>query len=120
MNGYVGMGPYDPARDDPIFRSDNVTSRENPEGDNVMSYENTEVDDLLDRARATYDLEERARLYQKVQVHLADDRPMLFAFALRLVEARSDQLTSTAGPLATTSGTWWWQLERLVKYEPAP
>ena len=71
LNGYVGMAPYDPALDDPIFRSDNVTSRENPEGDNVMGYENTEVDDLLDRARATYDLEERARLYQKVQAHLA-------------------------------------------------
>jgi ABC-type transport system substrate-binding protein len=83
-----------------------------------MGYKSEEVDDLLARARETYVLEDRARLYKQVQLALARDRPMLFAFAHRLVEARSNQITSTAGPLSTSSATWWWELERLVKNEP--
>jgi ABC-type transport system substrate-binding protein len=71
-----------------------------------MGYMSEEVDALLGKARETYVLEERARLYRQYQLILARDRPMLFAFALRLVEARSDQLTSTAGPLSSASAIW--------------
>jgi ABC-type transport system substrate-binding protein len=118
FNGLVGPPPDDPGLNDTIFLSDHVTSRENPEDDNLMGYKSEEVDDLLARARETYVLEDRARLYKQVQLALARDRPMLFAFAHRLVEARSNQITSTAGPLSTSSATWWWELERLVKNEP--
>jgi ABC-type transport system substrate-binding protein len=121
FNGLIGTGrPSDPGIDASVFLSSHITSSENRDDDNLMGYENDEVDALLDKAKATYVLEERARLYRQYQLILAHDRPMLFAYALRLIEARSDQLTSTAGPLSSSSPTWWWQLERLVKNEAAP
>jgi hypothetical protein len=59
-------------------------------------------------------------LYRDYQLILAKTRPMLFAYALQVVEARSDQLTSKDGPLSVSSATWWWQLEKLVKNDPVP
>jgi ABC-type transport system substrate-binding protein len=120
FNGLVGPPPDDPGLSDTIFQSSHITSSENPNDDNLMGYESKEVDALLKKARETYVLEERARLYRQYQLILADDRPLLFAFVLRLVEVRSEQLTSTVGPLPSSSATWWWQLETLVKNQPPP
>jgi ABC-type transport system substrate-binding protein len=120
FNGQISSGgPDDPANDDSVFRSGDITSFEKPDGDNMVGLDNEEVDTLLDQAQKTYDLEERARTYRQYQAVLADQRPMLFAYAIQIAEARSDQLTSTEGPLSEASATWWWQLEKLVKNEPA-
>ena len=104
----------DPASDEELFACDSVPTREHPSAGNAMGYCNRDTDDALGEARATYDLRERARLYRLHQQILAQERPMLFGWAARLLEVRSDDLTSTAGPLSTSSLTWWWQLETLA------
>jgi ABC-type transport system substrate-binding protein len=47
-----------------------------------MGYKSKKVDDLLDEARRTYVLEDRARLYREFQEVLATE-PMLFAYEPR-------------------------------------
>ena len=81
---------------------------------NATGYCNPETDAVLAQALATYDLRERARLYRRHQQILAEQRPMLFGWAPKFIEVRSDDLTSTVGPLSTSSPTWWWQLETLA------
>jgi ABC-type transport system substrate-binding protein len=121
FNGQISTGgPGDPALDDSIFLASDVTTEENWDGNNLMGYVNDDVDRLLRKARATYIPGERAKLYRDYQLILAKTRPMLFAYALQVVEARSDQLTSKDGPLSVSSATWWWQLEKLVKNDPVP
>jgi len=106
-----GTGP-DP---DPsfIFDSRAIVTESNALGFNYMGYDSPESDELLAQARATYDLPERARLYQEFQRTLARDRPILFGWSALLRDARSDRLESPQGPLATDSSTWWWELETL-------
>jgi ABC-type transport system substrate-binding protein len=119
FNGWIDTGgPEDPAMDDTIFDSRHITSATNRDDNNMMGYKNPTVDRLLDGARKTYVLEQRAKFYRQYQTILANERPMLFAYAVRVVEARSDRLTSTEGPLSASSRTWWWQLDDLVKHEP--
>jgi ABC-type transport system substrate-binding protein len=121
FNGYIGSdGFIDPGLNDSLFRSSQITTKDLPEGNNVMGYMNETVDGLIEKARRTYVAADRARLYREIQVELVKDPPMFFAYALRGVEFRSDQLSSTGGPLSIDSPTWWWELERLVKYARAP
>jgi len=111
-----GTGP-DP---DPsfIFDSSAIVTESNPLGFNFMGYDSPESDELLAQARATYDLPDRARLYQEHQRILAEDRPILFGWSALLRDARSDRLGSTQGPLETDTSTWWWQLETLFIQSP--
>ena len=104
----------DPASDEELFACDSQPSWENPDASNIMGYCDPATDAVLERALATYDLRERARLYQRHQHILTENRPVLFGWAARFVEVRSDDLISTAGPLSTSSLTWWWQLETLA------
>ena len=111
-----GTGP-DP---DPsfIFDSSVIVTETNPLGFNFMGYDSPESDAVLAQARATYDLPDRARLYQAHQRILAEDRPILFGWSALLRDARSDRLESTQGPLETDTSTWWWQLETLFLRSP--
>ena len=104
----------------PIFHSSVIATPDNPQGNNYMGYDSRESDRLLERARATYDPRERARLYREHQRVLAKDRPVLFAWSPRLREPRSERVVSTRGPLATDTSTWWWQLETLFIRSPSP
>jgi ABC-type transport system substrate-binding protein len=45
---------------------------------NVAFYNNTEVQDLLSSALQTYDLDERAQLYEEAQVIIHDDAPFVY------------------------------------------
>lgn len=103
-----------------IFHSSEVVTASNPFGFNYVGYSSAEGDSLLDRARATYDPRERARLYQEHQQILAEDRPVLFAWSAQLRDPRTDRLKSTEGPLGTATSTWWWQLETLYVQSPDP
>jgi peptide/nickel transport system substrate-binding protein len=44
---------------------------------NTMKYRKAKVDDLLDKARATYDVRERKRLYGEAQQQIVSDLPMV-------------------------------------------
>jgi len=103
-----------------LYHSRAIATASNPEGGNYMSYASRESDSLLEQGRATYDPRKRARLYRDLQAILARDRPVLFAWSPRLREPRSDRLESTRGPLATSTSTWWWQLETLFLRSPDP
>jgi peptide/nickel transport system substrate-binding protein len=102
----------------PIFHSSMIATMSNPEGNNYFGYDSRESDAVLEAARATYDTRARARLYEQFQRILAEDRPVLFAWSERIREPRSARLESTSGPLATTTGTWWWELEKLFLRPP--
>jgi peptide/nickel transport system substrate-binding protein len=45
---------------------------------NVAFYNNTEVQDLLSAALQTYDINERARLYEEAQVLIHEDAPFVY------------------------------------------
>ena len=104
----------DPGPDGESFACSSRPTPASPDLDNATGYCNPETDTVLAQARATYDVRERARLYRRHQQILAEQRPMLFGWAPTFIEVRSDDLTSTAGPLSTKSQTWWWQLETLA------
>jgi peptide/nickel transport system substrate-binding protein len=58
---------------------------------NFISYKNKEVDALLERARRTFDREERKRCYFRFQEILAEEQPYTFLFvpyALPAINAR--------------------------------
>jgi ABC-type transport system substrate-binding protein len=120
MNGLIGFGPYDPGLEDSVLRTSDISSEDNEDGENIGGYSNPVVDQRLDEARSTYAIRDRARIYSEVQNIVAEDRPILFAWAVRQVEARSGRLRSTAGPLSGSSVTWWWRLEKLVLDQPEP
>ncbi|MDQ3880736.1 MAG: ABC transporter substrate-binding protein [Chloroflexota bacterium] len=105
----VGFDPHDD-----LWHSRTITSEENPEDVNFMGFSNPRVDELLDEGLATYDQRERARIYREFQEILAEERPVLFAWADRVHEALDPRLALTDGDLNLTSRMWYWQLEKLV------
>jgi len=67
------------------------SSKTGPEELNFISFRNAEVDALLERARATFDQNERRRCYHRVQEILAEEQPYLFLYvpdALPIIHAR--------------------------------
>ena len=110
LAGWVLTADPDPIE---VFHSGAITTPSNPAGFNYFGYDSAESDSLLDQGRATYDQEERARVYRQWQEVVAEDRPVLFAWSGLVREARSNRLESTQGPLATDASTWWWQLEKV-------
>ncbi|MDQ3880735.1 MAG: hypothetical protein M3295_06665, partial [Chloroflexota bacterium] len=109
--GWVhGFDPHDV-----LFDSRSVTSEEQPDSANVMGFSDPRVDALLDQGIATYDVRERARIYRDYQSILAEERPVLFAWAWKLREAISPNLGLADGTeLNLDSFFWFWQLEKLV------
>lgn len=58
---------------------------------NFVSYSNPEVDDLLEKGRRTFDIEERKRVYFRIQEILAEELPYIFLYvpdATPVVHAR--------------------------------
>ncbi len=47
---------------------------------NFVSYANPEVDELLERARRTFELSERARCYRRIHAILYEEQPYLFLY----------------------------------------
>ena len=99
---------------DVLWHSRNVTSEEQPQAFNFMGFADARVDELLDQGIATYDQRERARIYRELQQLLAQERPVLFAWAARQYEALDARLGLTEGELDLSSRQWYWQLEKLV------
>lgn len=110
---FLGWGHgFDPH--DLLFHSSSVTSPEQPVAPNFMGFSNPEVDALLDEGIATYDQRERARIYREFQQVLAEERPVLFGWALRIHEALDARLGLTEGEPNLSSRQWFWELEKLV------
>ena len=104
---------WDPS--DILFDSRFASSEEQPDGVNVMGYRNPRIDALLDAGIATYDQRERARIYREYQTILAEDRPVLFAWAFRLRDAITAGVRLADGSqINERSGYWWWRLEELM------
>jgi ABC-type transport system substrate-binding protein len=99
---------------DILWHSRSLTSEEQPQGFNFMGFSNERVDELIDQGIATYDQRERARIYRELQLILAEERPVLFAWASRLEEALDGRLGLTEGELNLSSPLWYWELEKLV------
>ena len=111
--GWVhGFDPHDP-----LFHSRSATSAEQPEGVNFMGFSDPRVDELIDQGIATYDQRERARIYRELQELIAEERPVLFGWAVRIREALDARIGLTDGELNLSSRQWPWELEKLVLSE---
>ena len=103
---------YDPH--DILFDSRSASSEAQPDGLNFMGFSDPRIDALLDEGISTYDQRERARIYREYQTILAEERPVLFAWAVRDRDALSADLHLTDGELNLSSTFWFWQLEKLA------
>ena len=106
---YHGFDPHDD-----LWHSRSVTSADQPVGPNFMGFMNPQVDALLEAGITTYDQRDRAQIYREFQLLLAQERPVLFAWAARLHEALDARLGLTEGDLNLSSRQWFWELEKLV------
>lgn len=104
-----GLDPHDV-----LWHSSSVTSAEQPRNLNFMGFADEHVDELIDQGIATYDQRERARIYRELQQVLADERPVLFAWATRQYEALDARLGLTDGQINLSSRMWFWELEKLI------
>ena len=67
------------------------SSKDVPGGLNFIGYHNIEVDELIEKARHTFDLEERKKYYFRIQEILAEEQPYTFLYvpeALPIIHAR--------------------------------
>ena len=103
---------FDP--DSPLFHSRHISSEEQPAGFNFMGYRNERVDALIEAGVATYDQRERARIYRELQEIIAEDRPVLFAWAGRSHDVIDTRLGYLDGEINLASPQWFWQLEKLA------
>ncbi|MDP8905408.1 MAG: peptide ABC transporter substrate-binding protein [Chloroflexota bacterium] len=99
---------------DPLFHSSQISSEEQPAGLNFMGYRNERVDALIDAGLATYDQRERARIYRELQEIIAEERPVLFAWAGRSHDVIDSRLGYVDEEINLGSPQWFWQLEKLT------
>ena len=109
---------FDPHDD--LWHSRSISSEEEPLGVNFMGFSDPRVDELLEQGIATYDQRDRARTYRELQRLLAEERPVLFAWAPRQDEALDARLRLTGGELNLASRQWFWELEKLVLADAPP
>ena len=60
---------------------------------NVAGYSNPEVDDLLDEARQTDDVAERADIYGQLQAIIQEDNPLIYVYRQRNLTGVSKEIT---------------------------
>lgn len=86
------------------------SSKAEPGGLNFVGYRNAEVDALLEKARRTFDQEERKRLYDRFQEILHRDQPYCFLYvpyALPVVAARFRGVDPAPAGLMHNFKSWW-------------
>jgi peptide/nickel transport system substrate-binding protein len=108
---FIGVDPDDAQG---VFGSDRLTSAMNPDDANYIGFSDPEVDRLLAQGAQTYDIEDRAPVYQRIQEIVAAKRPYIFAYAFGGKTALAAGVGSTAGDLDLTSPFWNWRLTELV------
>lgn len=96
---------------DPSFESSEISSQDQPRGANYIGFDNPQVDEVLAAARASVNVDERARLYGTFQDVVYEQRAMLFVYSIGETTALSKRVVAGGRPL--DSEYWWWQLETL-------
>lgn len=77
---------------------------------NFISYKNQEVDDILEKARRTFDKEERKKYYYRFQDILADEQPYTFLYvgeALPVVSKRIRGIEAGPAGISYNFDKWW-------------
>ncbi len=96
------------------------SSKTKPEELNFISYRNAQVDDLLEKARHTFNQEERRHCYFKIQEIMAEDQPYTFLFvpeALPIIHNRFNGIEPA--PLGIDYNfIKWYVPKHLQKYVP--
>lgn len=89
---------------------------------NFISYKNPDVDELLERGRRVFGLQERKKIYRRLQEILARDVPYVFLYvpsALPIISARVRNITPT--PIGISYNLPKWYIPRqLQKNRPVP
>ena len=97
--------------DDLSFESSEVTSPAQPMGGNYTGFSDPRVDKVLAAARASDNVDERARLYATFQDVIYETRAMLFVYSPGETTALSKRVLTGDRPL--DSEYWWWELQTL-------
>ncbi len=77
---------------------------------NFISYNNPEVDSILDKARKTFDIKERKKLYFRFQEILAEDQPYSFLYvgeSLPIVSKRIQGIIPGPAGISYNYDSWW-------------
>jgi len=85
---------------------------------NFISFKNKEVDEILEKARRTFDREERRRLYFRFQEILAEEQPYTFLYvpyALPVIHARFHGIKPAPAGI-TYNFIRWWVPKRMQRY----
>lgn len=90
--------------DDPDSTDQFACSRVPPNGYNKSRFCDPQLDRLLDRARATYDINARKALYRQVEALLYEKLPIALLYQRRQVNAFSDRVF---GQTTSLSGAFW-------------
>lgn len=108
---YLGVVDRPPDPHDPMWQSDEISSKEQPHGWNYIGFRNPDVDRVLDAARRSTNIDERTRLYHTFQDIVFDERAMLFMYWPFETTGLSNRVLTGERPL--DSEYWWWQLETI-------
>jgi peptide/nickel transport system substrate-binding protein len=65
-------------------------------GNNYSGYSSDEVDDLLTRAAATNDVDERADLYGQAVAQVQEDDPIIYLYRVRSLTALSNEIAGVS------------------------
>lgn len=77
---------------------------------NILSYNNAEVDEILLKARTTFDMEERKRLYYRMQEIMQEDPPCIFLYypeSLSAVHKRFQGVEAKPIGIGYNFPEWW-------------
>ena len=97
--------------DDSSFESSEISSSTQPTGLNYTGFSDPRVDEVLAAARASENVDERARLYATFQDVIYETRAMLFVYSPGETTALSKRVLTGDRPL--DSEYWWWELQTL-------
>jgi ABC-type transport system substrate-binding protein len=102
---------YDP---DPysLYHGDECSTAERPQTFNYICYNNPEINELIDRGKATFDIEERKAIYQEYALLKAQDVPTLLGWADIAREGLRRSVSTTEGPFQTDTITFQWELHK--------
>jgi len=97
-----------------LFDSSSASDAKHPDYPNVGGFSDPAFDRLLAAGAATYDQDERARIYRQAQAEMAAQVPAIFLDAYTSQDDVRTAVTTVDGPLDLTVPNWSWQPERLV------
>jgi peptide/nickel transport system substrate-binding protein len=87
------------------FSSDSIPVK-GGSGGNYMQYANSEVDRLLAEGQASFDREERKKIYYRLQEIVRDELPILPVFQYAPVEGHKEGLVGFQPNINARQNTW--------------